>query len=683
MEKRSSTRKRTIKIVDAAPDKDVKTEDEPVAKRGRGRPKMKEPVVQEDEPNVKRRGRSKKVDTDMTVKTELDIDHSQNNTQIKTTGKRGRKKEAQIKEEIVEDDDQEPSTSNGNVAKKAEKKSKVSQKKVKEESEEKTAPAKAPGGKKNKSNASKGKNNSRMSSEGKENIDSSNIPGKSGIKSGVDRTVVVKGRAAVDALCPIAKQSHVFEEDDDIWDCMLNQTNIQFNNNKYYLIQLLKDDTQDSYSVWMRWGRVGANGQNSLVPCGKNVEKAKDLFMKKFSDKTKNEWYMRMAFEKVPGKYDLLAMDYSVGQDTPDSGAALEKAKEARKKLKCKLEARVRALIELICDVRTMEETVIEMKYDAKKAPLGKLTTDQIKAGYLALKRIDDLTRSDKCSQKDLVQACNDFYTRVPHYFGMKVPPLIRTRDEIREKMALLEALGDIQAALNVLDQPIDINLHPADQHYNGLQCNMTPLESDSSDFKVIQKYLESTHGKTHTNYHLELLEAFACNKESEQKRFKNVGNCMLLWHGSRLSNWAGILSQGLRIAPPEAPSTGYMFGKGIYFADMVSKSANYCWATQRSSVGLLLLSEVALGKTNNLNNADYNANKLPKGCNSVKGCGRIAPDPKNFTTLSDGTVVPMGPASESEANNGYSLIYNEYIVYDPAQVRTRFLLKVKFNFKY
>ena len=45
----------------------------------------------------------------------------------------------------------------------------------------------------------------------------------------------------------------------------------------------------------------------------------------------------------------------------------------------------------------------------------------------------------------------------------------------------------------------------------------------------------------------------------------------MLLWHGSRLTNWVGILSKGLRIAPPEAPVTGYMFGKGVYFADMVS----------------------------------------------------------------------------------------------------------------
>ncbi len=33
-----------------------------------------------------------------------------------------------------------------------------------------------------------------------------------------------------------------------------------------------------------------------------------------------------------------------------------------------------------------------------------------------------------------------------------------------------------------------------------------------------------------------------------------------------------GILSKGLLIAPPEAPVTGYMFGKGLYFADMVTK---------------------------------------------------------------------------------------------------------------
>lgn len=38
------------------------------------------------------------------------------------------------------------------------------------------------------------------------------------------------------------------------------------------------------------------------------------------------------------------------------------------------------------------------------------------------------------------------------------------------------------------------------------------------------------------------------------------------------------------------------MFGKGIYFADMVSKSANYCHTSQADPIGLVLLGEVALG---------------------------------------------------------------------------------------
>jgi len=68
------------------------------------------------------------------------------------------------------------------------------------------------------------------------------------------------------------------------------------------------------------------------------------------------------------------------------------------------------------------------------------------------------------------------------------------------------------------------------------------------------------------------------------------------LWHGSRLTNFVGILSQGLRIAPPEAPVSGYMFGKGVYFADMSSKSANYCSTSVDNPTGILLLCEVALG---------------------------------------------------------------------------------------
>jgi hypothetical protein len=54
------------------------------------------------------------------------------------------------------------------------------------------------------------------------------------------------------------------------------------------------------------------------------------------------------------------------------------------------------------------------------------------------------------------------------------------------------------------------------------------------------------------------------------------------------------------------------MFGKGVYFADMSSKSANYCFANQSNSEGVMLLSEVALGDMHELRAA---SERLPKVC--------------------------------------------------------------------
>merc|ERR1712223_796099 len=139
-----------------------------------------------------------------------------------------------------------------------------------------------------------------------------------------------------------------------------------------------------------------------------------------------------------------------------------------------------------------------------------------------------------------------------------------------------------------------------------------------------------NTHAATHTQYSLQIEEIFKVSRKGEAKRFKPfkaLPNRKLLWHGSRTTNFAGILSQGLRIAPPEAPVTGYMFGKGVYFADMSSKSANYCFATPSNPYGLLLMCEVALGNSSLLVDADYNAGTdLPKDFHSVKGVGRVGP---------------------------------------------------------
>lgn len=71
---------------------------------------------------------------------------------------------------------------------------------------------------------------------------------------------------------------------------------------------------------------------------------------------------------------------------------------------------------------------------------------------------------------------------------------------------------------------------------------------------------------------------------------------------------------------------------------------------------------------------------KLPKGKHSVKGLGKTTPDPSASITM-DGVEVPLGTGISSGVNDT-CLLYNEYIVYDIAQVHLKYLLKLKFNFK-
>ncbi len=65
---------------------------------------------------------------------------------------------------------------------------------------------------------------------------------------------------------------------------------------------------------------------------------------------------------------------------------------------------------------------------------------------------------------------------------------------------------------------------------------------------------------------------------------------------------------------------TSCTVAQGVYFADCVSKSANYCFTSPDKSTGLMLLCEVALGKPRDLLQADYHAASLPAGHHSTKG---------------------------------------------------------------
>ncbi|KAG4108431.1 poly polymerase catalytic domain-containing protein [Neocallimastix lanati (nom. inval.)] len=493
-----------------------------------------------------------------------------------------------------------------------------------------------------------------------------------------------KGRAVVDSSVPNHENYHVFEDGDEVYDATLNQTNISDNNNKYYNLQILKkDDNSNGYFFWTRWGRVGEKGQNNLLFCS-SKENAISNFKMKFKDKTGNNWENRKNFVKKNKKYFLLERDYGVTKEVEED--IKRKTKENKINIPdSKLDERLQNLIKLIFDISIMEQEMAEIGYDAKKMPLGKLTKDHIKKSYGVLKKLDEELSNPQPKLTVLADLTSEFYTIIPHDFGRTKPPVINNKELLKKKIEMVESLADIEIASTLLkNQKMEITENPIDTNYKSLHCNLIPLDHKSEDYEMIEMYVENTHGETHSWYELEIDDIYIVDREGEKERF--LGNKYpgkkrkLLWHGSRLSNFAGILSQGLRIAPPEAPVSGYMFGKGVYFADMVSKSANYCCAYNQ--IGLMLLCEVMTGEENNLYYADYNAGELAKNNNKdcTKGCGKTAPDPTKSAYTKDGIEVPYGPAIEVDNTDKPYLYYNEYIVYDVAQIKMRYLIKMKFK---
>lgn len=506
--------------------------------------------------------------------------------------------------------------------------------------------------------------------------------------------VIKKGKGAVD--CSVKRNDlHVYESGGLVFSVSLNQSNTKQNNNKYYIIQLLETDSAPhSYFTLNRWGRVGTPGQSSLNPMG-SLEAALRDYNSKHHDKT------------VKGNYREVAIDLGdedkADEDGPQESEAdkVQRMKEKEDKdFSCSsLPRETKEFVKLIFDMKMMDNQMAEIGYDAKKMPLGKLARSSIQKGYETLNKISKELTKTKVNQNTLADLSSDFFSDIPHDFGFSNMRnfIIKDHETIKKKLEMLNSLENAQIATKLLKEN-SMAKNMIDENYSKLECLITPLVPGSSEYTMIEKYLQNTHAETHRDYDLELISVLKVAKDLDQRFRSDIQNRILLWHGSRISNFVGILSQGLRIAPPEAPVTGYMFGKGtqfpfgcliscfpfemtqigIYFADSSSKSANYCRTSPSSPVGVLLLCEVAVGTPNKLYYADYHADQLPKGTDSTMGCGKTGP--KNPIEFEGMKVFQSKLDSTGVAQT--SLLYNEYIVYNVNQAKFRYVLTVNFKFK-
>lgn len=470
----------------------------------------------------------------------------------------------------------------------------------------------------------------------------------------------------MDSHCPIASTVHVFSSSEKTYDQTLNQSNLTFNNNKFYILQVLqKDSDANSFYFWTRWGRVGVPGQNALAgPIGK--EKAIDLFEKKLHDKT------------CKGEYTKIEIAYD--EEEESKPVVIEKKSSKKLKISGKvslqralsiLDQRLSNLINLIFDMKMMNTQMKEIGYDAKKMPLGKLAKSTIQQGYVVLKDLSEAL--DKKSARSVLESLSSkFYSLIPHDFGFQKMSnfILDDKEKVKTKLDMLQSLSDMQVATKLLDQGASPEENLIDANYRKLECKLKPIDTTSKEFKLIEQYIADTKG----SWKIQLIDVFEVDRKGETERFKpDVGNRILLWHGSGIGNFVGILSQGLRIAPPEAPVSGYRFGKGIYFADMIEKSAGYCRAY--NSEACALLGDVACGNFSLKYGSDCNANNLPKGTHSTLGVGNIGPPKEGWGKLDKEVQLPLG---KPKPISGGGWGHNEYIVYDVAQVKLRYLIRMK-----
>ena len=469
--------------------------------------------------------------------------------------------------------------------------------------------------------------------------------------------------SAVDPKSGLDNQAQVYRHNGTLYSSVLGLTDIERNKNSYFKIQVLQSDARPDY-FWLftSWGRIGTEIGSSNVQAYTSAALACAQFGKIYEEQTGNAWGSN-GFKKFPEKFYPVDINYN--DDL-----------EANTTIATTLTPQVEELVKLLFNVQNMKRAMLVFQLDLEKMPLGKLSVKQLQAAYYALAKLEADLNAD-CPRVEIIGLSNKFYTLIPHNFGLEKAPVLDTFKKINEKREIVDSLFDIENAYAMMtkgNQHKDLNTF--DAYYNQLNAEIIPLDPTSQTFKLIETYARNSHPT------FQRIEVFTVNRQGEKERFaqfEKFPNRQLLWHGSSVPNFTSILSKGLTTG--QAAHGGLMFGRGIYFADMLCKSLPYCNRVPNAQkIICLALCEVALG-TMQLAAQAANIQQLPLGTHSVKGIGLFIPDPNGIIIQSDGLIIPVGKQVQNlsrgtTAANG-TLNYNEYIVYNDAQVKIRYLVKI------
>ncbi len=324
------------------------------------------------------------------------------------------------------------------------------------------------------------------------------------------------------------------------------------------------------------------------------------------------------------------------------------------------LDPGVQRLVRYIYDEATSALTsTVAAKITAQgiETPLGVLTLGQIDKGDKILAEMYDIfEKKPKGYQAKLEALTGDFYSAIPHRIG-------RTRAAIASSVIdNLTAFEQKQSTLQLMKDMLQVNgeggsvLFDAriDTEYEALKCNIGYLDPKLSEYKELADHVVKSQVKSKS---IKVQHIYTLKRPDEWTAFtEQMDNHKLLFHGSRIQNWVGILSRGI-LLPKIVVSMGVnrtdagWLGHGIYFGDAACTSFFYA-TPGRHKTRMIAIARVALGKKKEYTKITYGLNKPPDGFDSCHGVRNKPGKPSEFAD-------------------------DEYVIYTNQQQRLEYLVEV------
>lgn len=531
----------------------------------------------------------------------------------------------------------------------------------------------------------------------------------------------------VNVNCDVGKERRVYSKLDDAgelikgeeYNALLTKVDVKngrFGLNVFYRLQLVQDEIQGLFIVFTNWGRIGETGKFQNTPFHVAADAISE-FKKIFRAKTGNHWDDRGAFVKQSKKYNLVQrVDTHTTVDKSVTASFTELAKDVAFPAFTDAESFPPSVVRLlgaITDIHNLELAATEGCNFNDSLPLAK--EEELQAAVEKLVAIRGIIEERDEVNKEITQAggnMTDESTAKLSELSDKYNALTETISEISSRyyevmpcnedafgasikafdtvasvnteITRLRLLMDIMTSYKMLlgAKRLQSMVHPLEYCYNAMQVQLKPMAPDAPETELLKKYFFNGL-RSHAKTSYRVANAFHVNRQGEKARFAEfqdthptfkAQHSQLLWHGTRRTNLMGILSQGLRIAPPEAPHHGYMYGKGLYFADVTAKSVDYCGLPYRlktttvdksgksveteRNVFYMLLCEVSTGQATEAAGPTL-YETIPEGLESVRALSKFVPDPEgSVVSPESGAKLHLGRVSQVGSRVPMSLVW-------------------------